>query len=358
MKPSVLTLALAAALPAALAASGAAQAQSSVQVYGLIDAGVDYTTNANAAGDSATRVISGGKNTSRWGLRGTEDLGGGLKAVFGLEGGVLMDTGAADGALFKRQAYVGLDGSYGRVVIGRSFTTTYDFVILFDPLGYAPNYSWATSSNATGTSRYGMTTAFDNLVKYAGKSGDFKYGASIGLGEQAGSSADSRKYAVAGSWTRGGFAAMAAYEQINANTLAGTGRRDETTAFHAAVDYRNAAMRLTGGVRDYTLEAAKAGTPDVRATTWWGGASWYATPALTLTGAVYYVNVKNVAANTDADPVMYVARGLYALSKRTDLYVAAAYAKADNGKLVGLSRDDAGFGTTQKGLTAGIQHRF
>jgi predicted porin len=354
MKPSVLTLALAAALSAA----GAAQAQSSVQIYGLIDAGVDYTTNTNAAGDNATRVISGGKNTSRWGLRGSEDLGGGLKVVYGLEGGILMDTGAADGALFKRQAFVGLDGSFGRVVIGRSFTTTYDFVILFDPLGYAPNYSWATSSNASGPSKYGMTTAFDNLVKYSGKTGDFRYGATIGLGEQAGSSADSRKYSLAGSWTRGGFGAMAAYEQINANTLAGTGRRDQTTAFHAALDYKNEAMRLTGGVRDYTLEAAKAGTPDIRATTWWGGASWFATPAVTLTGAVYYVDVKNVALNTDADPVMYVARAMYALSKRTDLYVAAAYAKADNGKLVGLSRDDAGFGSTQKGLTAGIQHRF
>ncbi|NIA00065.1 porin [Massilia sp. CCM 8734] len=358
MKPSVLTLALAAALPAALATSSAAQAQSSVQIYGLIDAGVDYTTNTNAAGDNATRVISGGKNTSRWGLRGAEDLGGGLKAVFGLEGGILMDTGAADGALFKRQAFVGLDGGFGRVVIGRSFTTTYDFVILFDPLGYAPNYSWATSSNATGPSKYGMTTAFDNLVKYSGKSGDFKYGASIGLGEQAGSSADSRKYSVAGSWTRGSFAAMAAYEQVNANTLLGAGRRDQATAYHAALDYKTEAFRLTGGMRDYTLEAAKVATPDVRATTWWGGASYFATPAVTLTGAVYYVNVKNVAANTDADPIMYVARGMVALSKRTDLYVAAAYAKADNGKLVGLSRDDAGFGTTQKGLTAGIQHRF
>jgi predicted porin len=58
-----------------------------------------------------TRVISGGMNTSRWGLRGSEDLGGGLKAVFNLEGGILMDTGAQDGALFKRQANVGLEGA-------------------------------------------------------------------------------------------------------------------------------------------------------------------------------------------------------------------------------------------------------
>lgn len=354
MKPSAMML----ALTSTLFAGAGAHAQSNVQIYGLIDAGVDYTTHTNAAGDGATRVISGGKNTSRWGLKGSEELGQSLKAVYGLEGGILMDSGAADGALFKRQAYVGLEGGFGRVVIGRSFTTTYDFVILFDPLGYAPNYSWATSGNATGVSKYGMTTAFDNLVKYAGKTGDFKYGATIGMGEQSSSAADSRKYALAASWTRGGFAVMAAHEQINGNTVAATGNRDQTTATHLAADYKTGPWRLTAGARDYKLVAGKAATADLKATTYWGGVSYLIAPAVTLTGALYHVDVKNVAANADADPTMFVARTLYALSKRTDLYVAAAYAKAGHGQLVGLSRDDAGFGTTQSGLTAGIQHRF
>jgi predicted porin len=354
MKPTLLMPALC----ASLFCGAAAHAQSNVQVYGLIDAGVDYTTNSNAAGDNAVRVISGGKNTSRWGFKGSEELGQGLKAVFGLEGGILMDSGAADGALFKRQAYVGLEGGFGRVVLGRSFTTTYDFVILFDPLGYAPNYSWATSGNATGPSKYGMTTAFDNLVKYSGKTGDFKYGASIGLGEQAASAADGRKVAVGASWTRAGLGLMATYEQVNGNTVALTGKRDETTVMHLAGDYKTGPWRLTAGMRDYKLVAGKAATADLRADTYWGGVSYTIAPAITITGAVYYVDVKNVAANTDADPVMYVARTLYALSKRTDLYLAAAYAKAGNGQLVGLSRDDAGFASTQAGLSAGIQHRF
>ena len=356
MKPSVLSLAVATSIAAM--ASSAAHAQSNVQVYGLIDAGVEYVNHANAANDSAVRVISGGKNTSRWGLRGSEDLGGKLKAVFGLEGGILLDTGASDGVIFKRQAYVGLEGEFGRVVVGRSFTTTYDFVIGFDPLGFAPNYSWATSSNATGASKYGMTTAFDNLIKYSGSTGAFKYGATIGLGEQASGAADSRKYAVAGSWTGGPFSAMAAYEQVNGNLLAATSRRDETTALHLAADYKSGNWRLTTGLRDYKLAPAKAATPDVKATTYWGGVSYLIQPTITLTGAVYYVDVKNLAAGQDADPVMYVARTLFALSKRTDLYVAAAYTKADNNKLTGLSRDDPAFGTSQTGITAGIQHRF
>ena len=354
MQKSVLSL----AILAACAIGGVAQAQSNVQVYGLIDAGVETVNHANANQNSVVKVISGGKNTSRWGLRGTEELGGGLKAVFGLEGGILLDTGNSDGPLFKRQAFAGLDGAFGRVIIGRSFTTTYDFVILFDPLGYAPNYSWATSANASGPSKYGMTTAFDNLVKYSGSTGEFKYGATVGLGEQAGSSADSRKYAVAGSWTRAGLGIMAAYEQINGNTSATTFTRAETTAYHVGADYKTGDVRFTGGMRGYKLVSGAAATADVRGGTYWAGVSYLLQPALTLTGAAYYVNVKNVAAGQDADPTMVVVRGLYALSKRTDLYAVGAYAKAKNDKLVSLSRDDAGFSTSQSGITVGIQHRF
>jgi predicted porin len=354
MKKSALALAVLAAL--SLNAS-TASAQTNVQVYGLIDAGVEAVNHAGANNGGTVRVVSGGKNTSRWGFRGSEDLGGGLKAVFNLEGGILMDTGAADGNLFKRQANVGLEGAFGRVVLGRSFTTTYDLVIKFDPLGFAPNYSWATTGAATGPSKYGMTTAFDNLIKYTGTSGAFTYGASVGLGEQAGSNADGRKYAVGGSWIANGVGLMAAYEQVNGNTVAATGNRDKTTAYHLGADYRTGAWRYVAGMRGYKMQAGKAATPDLRGDTFWGGVT-YAVNAWTLTGAVYHINTKNLPAAQDADPTMVVARAMVALSKRTDLYVSAAHAKADHGQLVGLSRDDPGFASTQTGVTAGIQHRF
>jgi predicted porin len=356
MKPSALALAAAAACTAAFATT--AHAQSNVQVYGLLDVGVEQVNHAGANGGSLTRVISGGKNTSRWGLRGAEDLGGGLKAVWNLEGGILMDTGAIDGQLFRRQAYVGLDGSFGRIVIGRSFTTVYDFVIKYDPLGFAPNYSWATTASATGPSKYGMTTGFDNLIKYSGTTGGFSYGATIGLGEQAGESADSRKYAVAGAYNAGPFGAMLSYEQINGNTVVATGNRDKTTAFHAAADYKLEDWRFTAGMRGYKLRAGRANAAELQGDTYWGGITYYLKPAITVTGAVYHVNTKNVAAAVDADPTLYVLRGMYALSKRTDLYLTGGYAKADHGQLVGLSRDDPGFGSKQAGVTAGIQHRF
>ncbi|MCU6500234.1 porin [Rugamonas sp. A1-17] len=355
MKKTSLTLAI---MALAAAAGGAAHAQSNVQVYGLLDMGVETANNKSATGGSQTSVISGGMNTSRWGLRGTEDLGGGLKAVFNLEGGILMDTGAQDGTLFKRQANVGLEGAFGRVVIGRSFTSVYDTVISYDPMGFAPYYSWATSGPATGPSKYGFTTAYDNLIKYAGTVGDFKFGATYGAGEQTTGAQDSAKYGFTGAYHLGAVNLMATWERANGNTVPATGNRDKNTVWHLGANYENGPLKLFGVVRDYKLVAGKALTADVDATTTWAGIAYKANAVTTLTGAIYHVNVKNVAAGKDADPTMYVVRYRYALSKRTDLHVSAAYVKSKNGQLTGLSRDDAGFGTSQHGLVVGMQHRF
>lgn len=356
MKKSVLSLAVFSALSACAVG---VHAQTNVQVYGVMDAGVEVLTNATPTGGTETRVISGGKNTSRFGFRGSEDLGGGLKAVFNLEGGVYLDNGTGDSALFKRHAYVGLDGHYGRLVIGRSFSTSYDMVLQFDPIGYSPNYSWATSTNGSGPSKYGMATAFDNLIKYSGKTGDFNYGASLGLGEQPGGASDGRKYAVGAAWHHAGFGLMANYEQINGNAVvAATGNRDQTTATHFGADYKTSLWRATAGMRIYKLDSGKAATPDVEGNTYWAGVSYYVKPAWTFTGAVYHVDVRNVAAGADADPTLYVLRAMYSMSKRTTLYATAGFANAKNDKLVSLARDGAGYASTQRGITLGIQHRF
>jgi predicted porin len=348
MKRTALSLAAVAALTAAFGA----QAQSNVTVYGLIDAGVDYASDAPAS----TRVTSGGMNTSRWGFRGNEDLGNGLKAVFNLEGGIFLDNGTSDGPLFKRQAYVGLEGGFGRVVLGKSFTTAYDFVLPYDPMGYAPSFSWGTSANATTKQgKFGMTTSFDNLVKYAGQAGPVKFGATYGFGEQSTGSSDGAKYALGASATFGPVSVMGTYEAVNGNAVA-TGR-DKTTVYHLGAMYSNGPLKVQAALRDYKKDPAAAGA-DVKGSTYWAGVNYQTTPAITLTGAVYMLNVKNVAANADADPVMYVGRVKYALSKRTDLYSAVAYSKAKHDLLTGLSRDDAGLGNAQKGIIAGVQHRF
>lgn len=351
------------ALAAIATASGAAHAQSNVTVYGLVDTGIEYTTNANAAKDSLWRLTSGGQNTSRFGFKGTEDLGGGLKALFHLEGGFTADNGAIDGQLFRRQANVGLQGGFGRVIAGRSYTTIYDFMLPFDPMGYSPSYSWVTSGNGTGVSKYGMPTAFDNIIKYQGDFGGFKVGASYGFGEVAGANTDSAKYAFGLGYSAGPFAIAGTYDQVNGNTVAATGNRTKTNTFHLGASYKvSKDLAIKGGYRNYK-QAPASGT-DVRADLFWGGVNYKITPAIELTGAIYYQDVKNVASGTDADPTMYVLRAKYFLSKRTFLYASTAYAKAKNGQLVGLTRDSSadggvsGFSDSQAALIVGVQHRF
>ncbi|GLS15764.1 porin [Hydrogenophaga electricum] len=119
MKKSLIALAV-------LAASGAAMAQSSVTLYGIADLAV-----VKEKGESAT-MASGGVNTSRWGLKGSEDLGGGLKANFTFEQGVDLTSGAASG--FNRQAWVGLSGGFGEVKLGKTWNAYDDIVGATSPL--------------------------------------------------------------------------------------------------------------------------------------------------------------------------------------------------------------------------------
>ncbi len=347
------------ALTALTAIAANAHAQSDVTVYGLIDNGIEYTSNANAAKNSLIRLQSGGMNTSRLGFRGAEDLGGGLKAVFQLESGIKTDTGELDsaGLIFGRQANVGLEGNFGRIIAGKSYSTTYDFILPFDPMGYAPDFSWATSAGATGGRKDGMLTAVNNIIKYQGQFQDFKLGASYGFGETAGNTSDSAKYAFGIAYGHGPFNLAVTYDQVN-GTVAANGDFDKAKSLHVAGTYKlSESVKLFAAYRDYKKSLA-SNAPELRSDTYWGGVSYQATPTLTLTGAVYYQDIKNLASGADADPRMYVLRAKYGLSKRTDLYAAVAYATAKNNKLVGVSRDDAGFGTSQNGFIMGVQHRF
>lgn len=353
-------------LVAAVAAviSGFASAQSNVQIYGILDGGIEHVTDANASGDSTTRVYSGGSNNSRLGFRGTEDLGGGLKAVFNLEAGILIDAGASDGPLFRRQANVGLEGKFGRVVLGRSFTTVYDFMNAYDPMGYAPRYSWVPTGGGTLASKYGMTTAFDNMVKYSGQFGGLKLGASYGAGEVAGRDSDGRKLAGAAGYETGPLRFAVTAERVNGTTSA-TGARSVSKVHHAAAAYQvNDGVSLKLGYRNYKLERNTAS--EVRADTWWAGTNYQLTPAVDLTAVVYYQNIKAglTPGDTAADPKMFVVRAKYSLSKRTSLYATVGHVKAQDGTPVGLSRDSTedggvtGFSDRQTGVLLGLQHRF
>lgn len=145
MKKSLIALAV-------LAASGAAMAQSSVTLYGIADVVIHKDKGASA------KMTSGGVSSSRLGFKGTEDLGGGLKANFVLEQGLQLDTGAIGdgtpataGQAFSRQSYVGLSGGFGEVKLGKMWTAYDDIAGATNPVFdsvLAPTGIWASSGYA------------------------------------------------------------------------------------------------------------------------------------------------------------------------------------------------------------------
>ena len=131
----------------ALTATGAvavpmhAFAQSTVTLYGAIDEGLQYTSNVK--GKSNIETTSGQDSGDRWGLKGSEDLGGGLKALFQIENGFNLNTGNLEngGRIFGRQAYVGVQSdSFGTLTVGRQYDPLVD---LLGPL--TANGNWAGS---------------------------------------------------------------------------------------------------------------------------------------------------------------------------------------------------------------------
>jgi len=131
------TMVLAAATAAAIG-SGAANAQSSVTLYGLVDAGIAYTSSSGSLGQTANGhsqvlMVNGVRGATVFGLKGAEDLGGGTQAVFRLEQGFNLSNGAetTPGLAFKRQANMGLtNNNYGSLIVGRQFSP---YVILLSP---------------------------------------------------------------------------------------------------------------------------------------------------------------------------------------------------------------------------------
>ena len=160
MKKSLIALAV-------LASTGA-MAQSSVTLYGVVDVNLQ---SAKSDGLRQTRLQSGGVSGSRFGLKGMEDLGGGLKALFVLESGFNADTGSnrTPGSIFDRQSYVGLAGGFGEIRLGNT-TTAYDDVSIttnpvFDSILSPANLVWAQSYNSRpGNTIYYVSPSFGGLT--------------------------------------------------------------------------------------------------------------------------------------------------------------------------------------------------
>lgn len=347
---------LAAAAIGALAVTGAS-AQTNVQIYGIADVGVEYLTNAGgtpASSENLVRMASGNLSGSRIGFRGTEDLGAGLKAIFTLENGFEIDTGALaqGGRLFGRHAFVGLQSELGALTLGRQQNALYDLMIKYDPMTFSARYS-ALMHDPNFTGR------IDNTLKYTGNFGGFTGTAFYSFGrnqdgEVPGNSRVSRNIGAGLNYTSGAVGAGVAYDQFQGNTVATQGQSAKRIMAGASYDFGS--LKLFGAYRWLDDEIVAAGTAPIRADVYWLGASYKAAPSVVVNGAVYRTDRKG----SGADPTSIVLSTVYSLSKRTDVYGNLGYVRNKAGSNLGLS----GVGSTivagedQTGVLVGLRHRF
>jgi predicted porin len=214
-------------LAAATLAGGAmidARAQSSIEVYGLVGA---YAGKMKRSGDAAsvTQVNGGGLTTSFLGFRGKEDLGGDLKAIFSLESFFRPDTGeqGRSGAdpLFSRNAWVGLEGGWGRLTVGRQTNPAYAAMLQLSPFGTSVVFSPLVLQ--TFVANYGSNvlgdTVWNNVVQYTSPTvNGFRGTAQYGPGEVAGR-AGVANLGLHGMYTSGAFVAALSAQRLRVNVL-------------------------------------------------------------------------------------------------------------------------------------------
>lgn len=321
--------------------SGAAMAQTSVTIYGVADAAIAHE-DADSPSIKSRTAIHAGQASSRLGFRGTEDLGNGLKALFNLEAGIQLDTGAGDSALFGRRAVVGLEGGFGTVTVGREYTPVDDVSSASHILGqgfYGSNLSAFTNGK--------ITRRVSNAVKYKTASlQGFKVGAIVGLGETLSGPSNDYK-SLSAEYQNGPFYVGGAYATLD--RLA-TGGNDKEAIIGAA--YTVGPWQFKGN----WMRGDQAG-PNNRYTQFNVGASY------AIGKGTIYGNVQQSKLETGARGNGYALTYSYALSKRTNVY--GSYAIVDNNARGLFSVASAGStvtpavaGATPKAFAAGVRHTF
>ncbi|WP_168791343.1 porin [Paraburkholderia aromaticivorans] len=393
MKRSLLALALISVT------SGAAYAQSSVKLYGIIDEGINYLSNAD--GKRLYNLSSGVLSGSRWGLRGNEDLGGGLGAIFVLENGFDLNTGklGQGGLEFGRQAYVGLSGNFGTVTLGRQYDSVVDYLGQFE---VGDQWGGYISAHPSDNDNFNNTNRTNNAVKYASpKLAGFTFGGVYSLGGVAGNFSRNQIWSLGAGYANGPFAAGVGYLNVRnpntsfygaggtvAPTVAGVpgsnlGASPVISGFASAHTYQ-----VVGTGASYTFGAATFGATysntqykglgdttsgpvplgGIHGTATFNNVEvnfkYQITPAL-LAGAAYVYTKDSGADGHDGARYNQGALGVdYFLSKRTELYVVGVYQAASGTDSTGkkavasinlLTPSDS---DRQAVVRIGIRHKF
>ncbi|KQV90572.1 porin [Massilia sp. Root351] len=353
--------AAAAAIASTAITGGAAQAQSNVTIYGSLDAGVAYVSNL--AGKSTVRVDQGTMQPDRFGFRGVEDLGGGLKAVFQLEGGFATDTGASVNAtkLFNRTTMVGLSGNFGSVTLGNMPDIVFDYAGKLSNGFQLTNFYLFHPGNLDTLAN---TYQYNNVVRYTSPvMNGLTVSAMVGMGEQAGDSSKGRNVSAGANYVNGPVRLALAYSKQNDRAAGYAGAFlstlnlgnagtvfDSLTTWAAGGGYKVGDWRLnalyTQSTVDLPASSFKQKNVDL-------GAAWNYTPLNTLN--IGFTNSKLGGAKYN----QFSIGNAYAFSKRTEFYVQAAYQKASGSARFALQNNTgAADGRNQLVTTMGVHHSF
>ena len=346
MKKSLIALAV-------LAASGAAMAQSSVTLYGVLDTGLTYSKGEESV-YGMTHV--GGNVNSRLGFRGVEDLGNGLKATFNLEAGMGVDDGTdyftGSGMAFRRTSTVGLEGNFGSVRLGRMLTTSYLAVSRYDAFGD----TGIGASLAWNIPQTGYAPRTENAISYTSPNfSGFKIGAEYGFGEKQ-KARDSRYFGMGATYDNGPLSLGLGYDRLNSNTMDGLLAASDLKTVHLGGAYNFGVAKLLA----FYKQSKVSNAPKFK--TFGLGVS----APVGAAGEVR-ASYNNYKISDDNGKANQLSLGyVHNLSKRTALYGTYSYLKNKNdsgvnmglqlnGAMTGAGLSDSG---AQHGLQVGIRHAF
>jgi predicted porin len=335
----------------------------SVALYGIVDEGLTF--NNNARGQRQYSLVSGEIQASRWGLRGTEDLGGGMKAVFVLENGMDLSSGklGQGGLEFGRQAYVGLGTPYGMVTLGRQYDSVVDFVGLFE---VGDQWGGFYTAHPGDLDNINNSNRVNNAVKYTSNNyGGLTFGGVYSPGGVAGHFGENQIWSIGGTYNNGPLGVGVGYLNIrNPNTsFYGTSALANTTGSAPLATLNNIASPVFSGFADArTQEVFAAGAAYTYGAATFGGTysntrfdslgsggsgpnplgrrgmamfnnveanfKYQVTRALLLGVAYDYLKGSSVSGSDGATYHQAAAGADYFLSRRTDVYFVGIYQKA------------------------------
>jgi len=337
MKKTLLALAIAGAYV------GVAQAQSSVTLYGLVDTYLEAGKNGNT---SVRKLSAGGLSGPRWGMRGSEDLGGGLSAVFTLEGGYNSDTGTLGqgGRVFGRQGFVGLSGGFGQLLVGRQYAPIFYTQADSDIDGYTTFSSPGELANYDGT-----TLRQDNQIRYVTPAlGAFQAMVSYAPGEVPGNSSTGRIVGANLSAGLGPVKLVAGLNDVKVNSATVNNRKTYAIGASAGLGAVNLAANY------WRLKTDNLATAD---TTYKGASIGASTKMGSFTLLGQLGQVKNQGNGKEKH---WMIGTNYDLSKRTDWYTRFTQVKDSNNTSTAdwFALGDVPTNGKNRTIALGIRHRF